>query len=79
MPPPSTSTPKGSAPQGEEQTIEQEQVAVGDVMGTMRSFQRMSEALINLLGHDEGRESVPNGGLQHPPVVSGRFIENSRR
>jgi hypothetical protein len=38
MPPPSTSTPEGSAPQGEEKTTEQEQVAVGDVMGMMRSF-----------------------------------------
>jgi len=33
--PPSTPTPKGSAPHGEEKTIEQEQVAVGDVMDMM--------------------------------------------
>jgi hypothetical protein len=44
---------------------------VGDVMGMMRYFQRMSEALINLLDRDEGRDSVPNEGSQHPPVVSG--------
>jgi hypothetical protein len=44
---------------------------VGDVMGMMRSFQRMSEALINHLDRDEGRESVPNEGSQCPPVVSG--------
>jgi hypothetical protein len=43
---------------------------VGDVMGMMRSFQRMSEELINHLDHDKSRESVPNEGLQHPLVVS---------
>jgi hypothetical protein len=65
--PPSASTLEGSAPQGEEKTTEQEQVAVGDVVGMMRSFQRMSEALINHLDRDEGREFVPNEGSQHPP------------
>jgi hypothetical protein len=44
---------------------------VGDVMGMMRYFQRMSEALINRLDRDEGRESVPNEGSQLPPLVSG--------
>jgi hypothetical protein len=43
---------------------------VGDVVGMMRSFQRMSEALINCLDQDEGREYVPNEGSQCPPVVS---------
>jgi hypothetical protein len=71
MPPPSTPTPKGSTPQGEEHTTEQEHVAVGDVMGMMRYFQRMLEALINHLDRDEGRGFVPNEGSQHPPVVSG--------
>jgi hypothetical protein len=72
MPPPNTySTPEGSSPQGEEKTTEKEQVAVGDIMGMMRYFQRMPEALINFLDHDEGMESVPNEGSQCPPVVSG--------
>jgi hypothetical protein len=44
---------------------------VGDVMGMMRYFQRMSEALINHLDRDEGRGSAPNEGSQCPPVVSG--------
>jgi hypothetical protein len=44
---------------------------VGDVMGMMRSFQRMSEAVINHLDHDEGRGYVPNEGSQCPPIVSG--------
>jgi hypothetical protein len=43
---------------------------VGDVVGMMRSFQRMSEALINLLDRDEGRASMPNEGSQHTLVVS---------
>jgi hypothetical protein len=41
--------PEGSNPQGEEQVTEGEHVVVGDVVGMMRSFQRMSEALINRL------------------------------
>jgi len=35
-----------------------------------RSFQRISKALINHLDCDEGREYVPNEGLQLPHVVS---------
>jgi hypothetical protein len=46
---------------------------VGDVMGMMRSFQRMLEVLINRLDHNEGRESVLNEGFQIPHVVSGRI------
>jgi len=38
MPPPIPSTPEGSTPQGEEKTTEQEKVAMGNVMGKMRSF-----------------------------------------
>jgi hypothetical protein len=45
--PPVTSTPEGSNPQGGEQVLRQEQIAVGDVVEMMRSFQRMSEALIS--------------------------------
>ena len=36
--PPVTSTPKGFNPQGDEQVVGQEQIAVGDVVGIMRSF-----------------------------------------
>jgi hypothetical protein len=43
------STLEGYNPHGEEQTTEQEKVVIGDVVGMMRSFQRMSEALINHL------------------------------
>jgi len=63
MPPPHTCTPEGSTPQGEGQIIEPDQVAVGDVMWMIKSFQRMSKALISGLDRDEGRESVPNEGL----------------
>jgi hypothetical protein len=69
--PPVASTPEGSNPQGEEQVIGQEQVVVGDVVGLMRSFQRMSEALINRLDRDEARALVPNEGSQRAPAGSG--------
>jgi hypothetical protein len=71
MPPPSTSTPEGSAPQGEGKTTEHEQVAVGDVLGMMSYFQRMSDTLINHLDCDEGKESIPNEGFQSSPIFSG--------
>jgi hypothetical protein len=63
--PPIVPMPEGSNPQGDEKNTEPEQVVVGDVVGLMRSFQRMSEALINRLDRDEGRASVPNEGSQH--------------
>ena len=44
MTPPVASTPEGSNPQGGEQVLGQEQIVVGDVIGMMRSFHRMSEA-----------------------------------
>jgi hypothetical protein len=69
--PPVASMPEGSNPQGEEQVIGQEQVVVGDVVGLMRSFQRMSEALINRLDRDEARVPVPNEGSQCAPAGSG--------
>jgi hypothetical protein len=53
------STPEGSNPQGGEQVLGQEQIAVGDVVGMMRSFQRMSEALISRLDRDEARAPAP--------------------
>jgi hypothetical protein len=43
---------------------------VGDVVGMMRSFQRMSEALINHLDRDEGKTSMPNEGSQCTPSSS---------
>jgi hypothetical protein len=45
--PPVASTPEGSNPQGGEQVLGQEQIAMGDVIGMMRSFQCMFEALIS--------------------------------
>jgi hypothetical protein len=39
-------------------------------MGMMRYFQRMSEALINHLDHDEGKGSASIEGSQLSPVVS---------
>jgi hypothetical protein len=47
------------------------QIVAGDVVGWMRSFQRMSEALINRLDKDEPRAYVCNEGSQHAPVGSG--------
>jgi hypothetical protein len=44
---------------------------VGDVVGLMRSFQRVSEALINQLDRDEARVPVPNEGSQHASVGNG--------
>ena len=38
MTPPATFVPEGSNPQGGEQVLRQEQIAVGDVIGMMRSF-----------------------------------------
>jgi hypothetical protein len=57
--PPVTPAPEGSNPQGEEQVIECDQIVVGEVVGLTRSFQRMSEALINQLVRDEARATIP--------------------
>jgi hypothetical protein len=67
--PPIKYTPEGSNPQGEEQITEQEHVVVGEVVGMMRSFQRMLEALINRLDRDEGRAFVPNVGSYPTQLV----------
>jgi hypothetical protein len=69
--PPVASMPYGSNPQEEEQVIKQEHIFVGNVVGLMRSFQRMSEALINRLDRDEARVVVPNEGSQRAPAGSG--------
>jgi hypothetical protein len=52
MMPPTPSMPQGSNPQGDEQVVGQEHVVVGDVVGMMRSFQWMFEALIIRLDRD---------------------------
>jgi hypothetical protein len=36
--PPIASMPEGSNPQGNEQVVRQEKIAMGDVVGMMRSF-----------------------------------------
>jgi hypothetical protein len=57
--PPVASTPEGSNPQGDEQVLGQEKIAVGDVFRMMRSFQCMSKALIICLDRDEARAPAP--------------------
>jgi hypothetical protein len=69
--PPVASTPEGSNPQGGEQVLGQEQIAVGDVVGMMRSFQRMSEALISRLDRDEARAPAPAEVPPRAPAVTG--------
>jgi hypothetical protein len=69
--PPAASTPEGSNPQGGEQVLGQEHISVGDVVGMMRSFQRMSEALISRLDRDEARASAPPEVLPRAPAVTG--------
>jgi hypothetical protein len=77
--PPVASTPEGSNPQGDEQVLGQEQIAVGDVVGMMRSFQCMSEALISRLDRDEARASAPAEVPRvHRPLLVA-FTVNSRR
>jgi hypothetical protein len=54
-----------------EQVLGQEQIAVADVVGMMRSFQRMSEALINRLDRDEARAPAPAEVPPRAPAVTG--------
>jgi hypothetical protein len=72
------STQDGSNPQGEEKVIGQEKIVVGDVVGLIRSFHRMSEALINRIDRDEVRVPVPPEGQQRAPIGTGNF-NNLRR
>ena len=67
------SMPKGSNPQGDEQVVRQEKIVVGDVVGMMRSFHRMFEALINHLHRDEARAPAPPEGPPHALVSTGRI------
>jgi hypothetical protein len=71
--PPIASTPEGSNPQGDEQVLGQEQIVVGDVVRMMRSFQRMSEALISRLDRDEATTLAPTEVLSCAPAVTGRI------
>ena len=71
--PPAASTPEGSNPQGGEQVLGQEHILVGDVVGMMRSFQHMSEALISRLDRDEARASAPPEVPPRTPAVTGSF------
>jgi hypothetical protein len=64
------STPEESNPQGGEQVLGMEQIAAGDVVGMTRSFQRMSEALINRLDRDEARAPAPAEVPPRAPVVT---------
>jgi hypothetical protein len=57
--PPMASTPEGSNPQGDELVFVWKQIVVGDVVGLMRSFQQMFEALISHFDKDEARASSP--------------------
>jgi hypothetical protein len=71
--PRAASTPEGSNPQGGEQVLGQEHIVVGDVMGMMRSFQHMSEALISRLDRDEARAPAPPEVPPRAPAVTGSF------
>jgi hypothetical protein len=78
--PPVASTLEGSNPQGDEHVLRQEQIAVGDVVRMMRSFYRMSEALISRWDKDEAKASAPAEVPPHahqPLLVA--FTVNSRR
>ena len=72
--PPVASTPEGSNPQGGEKVLEQEQIAVSDVVEMMRSIQRMSEALINRLDRDKARASAPHEVPLRALAVTGRIL-----
>jgi hypothetical protein len=69
--PPVASTPEGSNPQGDEMVFGQEQIGVADVVGLIRSFQKMSEALIIFLDIDEARVPTPPEGPLHFSVGTG--------
>ena len=71
MTPPAASTPEGSNPQGGEHVLGQEKIAVADVVGMMRSFQRMSEVLISRLDREEARAPTPAEVLPRALAVTG--------
>ena len=49
----------------------QEQIAVADVVVMMRSFQRMSEALISRMDREEARAPTPTEFPSRAPAVTG--------
>jgi hypothetical protein len=59
---------EGSNPRGDEQVVGKEQITMGDVVGLMRSFQHMLEALIIHLDRDEARVSAPPEGPPRAPI-----------
>ena len=65
------SMPEGSNPQGGQQVLGQEQIIVADVVVMMRSFQRMSEALINRMDREEARALAPAEVPPCAPVFTG--------
>jgi hypothetical protein len=65
--PPVASMPEGSNPQGGEQVLRQEQIAVADIVGMMRSFQRMFEALISQSDTSEAYTSEEYVGISWLP------------
>jgi hypothetical protein len=69
--PPTISTPEGSNPQGGQQVLGQEQIAVADVVVMMRSFQCMSEALISRMDREEARAPTPAEVPLHALAVTG--------
>ena len=71
MTPPVASMPEGSKPQGGEKVLRQEHIAFGDVVGMMRYFQCMSEALISRLDRDEARALTPTEVLPCALAVTG--------
>jgi hypothetical protein len=66
-----TSTSKGYNPHGDEKVVGQEKITVGDVVGVMRSFQHMFEALIIGLHRDEARAPTPPEGPLRTLVGTG--------
>jgi hypothetical protein len=69
--PPAASTPEGSNPQGGQQVLGQEQIVVSDVVVMMRSFQRMSEALISRMDREEARAPARAETPPRAPTVTG--------
>jgi hypothetical protein len=65
------SMPEGSNPQGGEKVLRQEKIKFGDVVGMVRSFLCMSEALIIRLERDEARGPTTAEVPPHVPAVIG--------
>lgn len=73
------STPEGSQPQGGERVLEQEHIVVGVVIGMMRPFQCLSEALISRWDRDEARALAPLRFCRVNQLSRVAFTVNSRR